>query len=70
MNEKAISTMPSVPIAKVSGAAGPVACTTSVMLKAAVTVGEMTDRDSAIASGRFSRETRLVMQLRRIATTS
>ena len=50
-----------VPIANASGAAGPVACTISVILKAAVTVGEMTDSDSAMASGRFRRDTRLVM---------
>src|SRR5580700_5234901 len=61
MKEKATSTIATVPIANVSGAAGPAACTTSVILKAAVTVGEMTDSDSAMASGRFKRDTRLVM---------
>src|ERR1700691_1315944 len=60
MKESATSAIATMPIAKVSGAAGPVACTTSVMLKAAVTVGEMTERESAMASGSLRRVIRLL----------
>ena len=61
MKDSATSTIATVPMAKASGAAGPVACTTKVMLKAAVTVGEMTESDRPTASGRLRRETKLVM---------
>src|SRR5271165_3597749 len=59
MNESATNTMAIAPIANVRGAACPVACTTSVMLNAAVTVGEMTDSDSPTASGRLRRDASL-----------
>ena len=59
MNDRAISPMATIPMAKVSGAAGPVACTTRVMLKAAVTVGHITDTDKPTASGRLKRDIKL-----------
>src|ERR1700691_649262 len=64
MNDSATSVMATVPIANVSGAAGPAACTTRVILKAAVTVGETTARDRLMASGRFRRRISLAMDLR------
>src|SRR5579871_6947683 len=62
MNESATSAIASMPMANASGAAGPALCTTSVMLKAAVTVGAMTAKDSASASGRCRRLTSVVMR--------
>src|SRR5579871_4968162 len=62
MNESATSAIASMPIANASGAAGPALCTTRVMLKAAVTVGAMTAKDSASASGRCRRLTSVVMR--------
>src|SRR5580704_12120164 len=61
MKESATSTMAMVPIANVSGAAGPAACTTKVILKAAVIVGEMTARDNPTHSGRLKRDINLAM---------
>src|SRR5580658_9962706 len=56
MNDSATSAIAIMPIANVSGAAGPAACTSSVMLNAAVTVGEMTASDKPTASGKLKRE--------------
>src|ERR1700730_10826909 len=63
MNDSATNTMATVPIAKASGAAAPAACTTKVMLKAAVTVGQMTETDKPMASGRLKRLTSFVMSI-------
>src|SRR5258708_13752461 len=57
MNDSATSTIATVPMAKASGAAAPAACTTKVILKAAVTVGQMTETDKPTASGRLKRLT-------------
>src|ERR1700733_12928364 len=64
MKDSATSVIATVPMAKVSGAAGPAACTTRVILKAAVTVGEMTASERPMHSGRFNRDIRLAMNLR------
>src|ERR1700677_3715507 len=61
MNESATSAIATMPIANANGAAGPVACTIKVMLKAAVTVGDTTERERPRASGSRKRETKLVM---------
>jgi hypothetical protein len=63
MNDKATSTIATVPIAKARGAAAPADCTTKVTLKAAVTVGQMTEIDMPTASGRLKRDTKLAMQI-------
>src|SRR6266849_4107795 len=63
MNESATNTIATVPIAKASGAAAPAACTTNVMLKAAVTVGQMTETDKPMASGRLKRLTKFAMDI-------
>src|ERR1700686_747582 len=55
MNDSAISTVATAAITNASGAAGPAAPTTSVMLKAAVTVGATTARESPRASSRVRR---------------
>src|ERR1700687_588489 len=56
MKESATSAVATAPIANANGAAGPADCTTSVILKAAVTVGATMDRDRPKASGRLRRE--------------
>ena len=61
MKESATSEIATMPMASASGAAGPVACTTKVMLNAAVTVGATTESDRPTASGSLKRETKLVM---------
>src|ERR1700730_6751641 len=63
MNDSATNTMATVPIAKASGAAAPAACTTNVMLKAAVTVGQMTETDKPMASGRLKRFTKVAIHV-------
>jgi hypothetical protein len=51
-------------MANASGAAGPAACATKVILKAAVTVGQMMDKDMPTASGRLKRDINWAMFLR------
>jgi hypothetical protein len=63
MNDSATNAIATVPIANVSGAAGPVACTTKVILNAAVTVGQMTEIDKPIDSGKLKRFTKFLMLL-------
>src|SRR5882757_3372100 len=63
MNDSATNTIATVPMAKASGAAAPAACTTNVMLKAAVTVGQMTETDKPMASGRLKRLTKFTMRV-------
>src|ERR1700689_1132330 len=55
MNDSAISTGATAAITNASGAAGPAAPTTSVMLKAAVTVGATTASESPRASSSVRR---------------
>jgi hypothetical protein len=55
MNDSAINAMATVPMANAKGAAGPAACATSVTLNAAVTDGQMMDRDKPMASGKLKR---------------
>jgi hypothetical protein len=63
MNDNATNAIATVPMANVSGAAGPAACTTNVILNAAVTVGQMTEIDKPIASGKLKRFTKFLMLL-------
>src|ERR1019366_3808414 len=61
MKDSATRIIATVPIAKASGAAAPAACTTNVILNAAVTVGQMTDTDIPMASGRLKRLSKFAM---------
>src|SRR3984885_2476985 len=72
MNDSAISAIATVPIAKANGAAGPVAWTTSVILNAAVTVGDMTASERPMASGRLRRDRRgaMCLQLADLGTSN
>src|ERR1700688_638731 len=68
--DSATSATAIMPIAYVSGAAGPAALTTRDMLKAAVMLGAMTASDRPTASGKLKRRARIPMFLLPCSTLS
>src|SRR6202034_409962 len=68
--DSATSATAIMPIAYVSGAAGPAAFTTREMLKAAVMLGAMTASDRPTASGKLKRRARFPMFLLPCSTLS